>query len=163
MYKDIPLFGDIDKYLQEIGFEIWDLRTHRAYQMDNENGKRYIDKILNFKSGNNLISPQLVQGDALYFKRIELIEKSHFPYILIISCIYKAFDKFQSILEHGKSNLWINETEYQEWIQFAKQNFDKPKFSHKLKFLVDKLINKIFKFDPNDKRIFWTNRVFPDQ
>ena len=69
LYKNQPLFRDIDLYLSKNNFEIMDLRTHRSFRVLNEirggASKKYYD-LNNFP---NFFSAKLIAGDVFTSKK----------------------------------------------------------------------------------------------
>lgn len=103
-----PLFRDVDDFLAKQGFQIMDLRR--------QFWKR---KSFNDYPGKG----QLIFGDALYFKRMDVFEKklSSLPesgrrtlklYKSILCClIYRMFDYAVAIVELSEKNEWLSQEE----------------------------------------------------
>ena len=80
LYKDQPLFNDVDNFVRKLGFELFDI-------------KRYFWKRNNVNDYGNR-KGQLVFGDALYFKspeRILLMNKITQENIIRSICIYLVY------------------------------------------------------------------------
>lgn len=106
MYKGQPLFRDVDGYLYDNGFRLMDMRRYYWKRRDYYN---YLGK------------GQLILGDALYFKDIDvwledLERSSSKEYIrskiykaILICMVYKTFDYAVSLVKTGLMNGYLPE------------------------------------------------------
>ena len=175
MYKNQPLFKDIDDFLKKNNFEIMDLRTHRSYRIKDEDRGGFSKKFYNVVNLPNDFSAKLIAGDAIYLKKIDksiLRDKNKLLKILKILVIYHFFDETLAILDDAFKNNFINKKEknlisndirfFSPKISFIyKKNNLIRKFISILKRVLAKYLqkNKI----KNKKITAWTFRQWPDQ
>lgn len=125
LYQNQPLFSDIDEFLRQFGFELFDLR--QTYW------KRQIGKKLGNKKG------QIIGGDALYLRSIESFKKilqkikdkeqkkTKILKTLSISLLYGYLDYALGLLYNTKE--YFNQKEFSYLSKNLKRNI---KFSNKL-------------------------------
>jgi len=143
MYRNQPVFSDVDIFLREMGFEIFDLR------------KEY----WNLGQSNTLNKGQLIWGDALYFKSIDslLSEQYSGNYGVNNTKIYKYlstlllfgyFDVVRHHLENRSICELLNERQINQFLLAVNQMsdlwyvpnfFKKHRIIKRLKRMVDRL------------------------
>lgn len=113
MYENQPLFRDVDKFLDGFGFQLIDLR--RAFWKR----KDFYDY---FGKG------QIIFGDALYFKKIDVLTRelslesdqvscTNKLYKCVMICmIYRAFDYAYALVEMGFNENYFTKEEYQKLV-----------------------------------------------
>lgn len=141
MYKNQPLFRDVDAFLSKAGFQLMDLRRFYWKQKD------YYDFV-----GKG----QLIFADALYFKKKDIFadhlasrEDPSYGYSkmvkAILTClVYKAFDYAVSVARMGLERRYLSKKDYDEFkdmIIRASQEGVWPDFPGKNIFY--KILNKI--------------------
>jgi len=95
LYLGQPLFRDIDAFMSAKGFKLFDLRTHRAYLMKDDDKDHYLRKYLNMDAAGPDLSAKLLAGDALYIRdfgdgvpdTVEQVLK-----LMLIYVIYRFYD-----------------------------------------------------------------------
>ncbi len=127
IYKDQPLFRDVDQFMDQNGFQLMDLR--RAYWKR----KDYYDYI-----GKG----QLVFGDALYFKKIdtliqELSKSDNHAYAvakiyksILICFIYRLFDYAVAVARASRELNLLSASDYQEALTTIKIYSKKNVLAH---------------------------------
>lgn len=118
MYKNQPLFGDVDGFLRKNSFELMDIKRYYWKRKDYHD---YTGK------------GQLVFGDALYFKNIEALakmlseirEEPHRQskiYKGILTClIYRMWDYAVLLLNLGRRLKIISEADYKKMFLVVKK------------------------------------------
>src|SRR3989338_9232685 len=164
VYKGQPLFFDVDRMMKSYGFELLDIRTHRAYRSKSGEEKYYLRKFFDTRMGSPLVGAQLVAGDALYFKRYDHphVQKSKetLLHYILMGIIYRFFEWSLIAVEHGISNRIISKEEgellTQEIISFA----PKPKFYMKRNFFGKSVakLGRTFLGKKDGYQAFWTER-----
>ncbi len=164
-YEKQPLFYDVHKFLENLGFELIDLRTARSYYSKNNKKNYYLKKYLNSEGNSPLLGAHLVSGDALYFRKftINSLGKIDLFKKIIIAAIYGYFDYAFYILELNNDNRKISEEEYR--IMHNLLINKSPKLPIYCKnSLLGKLILRAGKKIGilNDNFISWMTRRWPD-
>ena len=116
MYKDQPLFSEVDKYIREnLGMELWDIRkTYWKYKQ-----KKY-------SSPNK---GRLIFGDALYFRSLDKIEKwlteldediakDKVLSLIYTSIAYGYFDYAENIIRSKITLKFFSEKEVKLFIEY---------------------------------------------
>lgn len=164
LYKGQPLFNEVDQFMKDQGFDLWDLRTHRSYL--HEAGSPLIKKELGFAYGNHKLSAQLIAGDALYFKKFDLVGEELIRPMLLASLIYKAFDRFYAGLAVAESKRFLSSQELEGWERVGKKLAPSP-WPWQRAILLRKIIGKMNSLLGtrfiNQQPVFWTWRSWPDQ
>lgn len=107
LYKGQPLFRDVDAFMAEKGFELVDMRTHRAYVHREGRTDFYIRRDLNFARPRSDFSARLLAGDALYVRRFEggvPPNGSGVRKLALIYCIYRFFDQALALCEKATAS-----------------------------------------------------------
>ena len=68
LYKNQPLFCDVDGFLRSKGLVLFDLRTAREYCCAHDDVAYYLKKYFDVSTGRNDMSARLYAGDALYIR-----------------------------------------------------------------------------------------------
>lgn len=151
LYENQPLFSEVEQFLRQNGFEIWDIR--RVYQKD----KRSL--FHGYKKG------RLISGDALFFKNpkilhddLKTLKEDDWNKIIVdsveIAKVYGYADYVADLINSAPSNR--NKGLVSKNLEFANKNrlttgsmFSK--FQYKLsKFLSEKLFSLAEKINPYD-------------
>lgn len=168
-YIGQPLFSEIDYFMKSKGFELLDIRTHRAYRSKLGKEKYYIKKFYDTRIGSPLIGAQLVAGDALYMKKydhkdVQKSKETLLQYILI-GIMYSFFEWSMLAVEFGVKNQVITEKEgsllFDEIMDFA----PKPRF-YKKRNILGRIVaktSKVFLGKKDSYQAFWMQRCWPDQ
>lgn len=147
MYKRQPLFRNIDEFMDNEGFSLIDLR--RAYW------KRKV--YYNYRGKGELIF-----GDALYFKKINVFcqelsgvqdksyGKSKISKSILICMVYRMFDYAVAIAKVGLELGYLNKIEYENAISEIKRSSPKGIFlnSHIYAKIYSRINSLLKKFKP---------------
>jgi len=140
MYKDQPLFDEVDRFVRENGFDLIDLQRH------------YWERKGSVNTGNR--KGQLVYADALYFKspeRVLMIQNVSQEVIIRAICIYLAYgylDLAQVLLSKAKSNGLLEEETYSDLTNILMKFETKDRIPYfkgrtRLKVLFEKLAKRL--------------------
>lgn len=166
LYHKQPLFNDVDAFMKARGFELWDLRTHRAYRNAGNRATPYVRDRLGFASGSNRLSAQLVAGDALYFLHLDKLTADLVAPALLTALIYQAFDRFYQTLDFASTKGWLNDHDSLQWTVAAKTRAPLA-WPWQRSVFVRKAIGKLNSWFGThwleSHRVFWTWRSWPDQ
>jgi len=147
MYENQPLFRHIDEFMNDRGFQLIDIRRQYWKRKDYYN-----------YSGKG----QLVFGDALYFKKInvfyqELSDIQDEPYVrskifkVILTCmVYKIFDYAVAVAKNGLESGYFTDNEYEKVISEIKRYSLKgiPMYFHLNMRLYNMISTILQKFKP---------------
>jgi FkbM family methyltransferase len=152
LYMDQPLFSEIELYLREFNFEVWDIR--RDYQK--------LDSTINIGTKKG----KLTSGDALFFKKpSELVKNNKFLSELdfkklirnsfMVSEVYGFSDYSFTLLEHSKDFYSKDELKEFESYFYQKQRLTTKSFLSSQRYtaslLLSSLLNKLaYKTEPYD-------------
>ena len=123
LYKNQPLFNEVDSFVREKGFELFDIKRYYWKRKDS------------IKTGNQ--KGQLVFGDALYFRSPEqvlLLNNINQDKIVRSICIYLVYgylDLAQSLLNKAHSKALLEKNIYDTMAVFLSRsntNFSLPFF-----------------------------------
>jgi FkbM family methyltransferase len=164
-YEKQPLFFDVHKFLENLGFELIDLRTARSYYSKNNKKNYYLKKFLNAAGNSPLLGAHLVSGDALYFRKFNInsLAKIDLFKKIIIAAIYGYFDYAFYLLELSNDKGKLSEDEYKIMHNFLMHKSPKLPIYCKNSFL-GKIILRIGKKMGilNDNFVSWMTRRWPD-
>jgi hypothetical protein len=168
LYKGQPLFQDLHAFMIGRGFQLFDLRTHRAYRSTSSVDNYYIKTHLNTSQGSSSLSAQLVAGDALYLRNPEsphvLGSREGFLKFLIITQIYHFFDLGLWLIYQAEKRGLLEPAEAAFLIRSLKKSAPRPKIWHRADLLgkITRRFLQRFGFDETYP-VFWTRKCWPDQ
>jgi FkbM family methyltransferase len=159
LYVDQPLFCELNSWLNKNGFEILDLRTHRAYHSAYDKELYYLNK-LGWNRPTYKIGAQLVAGDALYIRKSELItnelDKVKFIWLLVM---YSFFEFALFFAENQLKGSKIRNDIANEVIRATPKDYFVLKSLKYTPFkLIFNLLNNLF----TRNKIFYVRRNPPD-
>lgn len=173
LYKDQPLFRDIDLFLSKKNFEIMDLRTHRSFRVLNEIRGGALKKYYDLNNFPNFFSAKLVAGDAIYIKKIDetlIKNKLKFVKVIKIMVMYHFFDEAINLVEYVFDKKLIKLQQKNDMINYIIGLTPKIGYKHKQNSFLRKfvsfiyLLKRIFSLtNENDYIKGWTVRKWPDQ
>ena len=114
LYSGQPLFRDIDAFMNARGFDLLDLRTHRAYVHREGRSDFYLRNYLNFATARTDFSARLLAGDALYIRRypgglpadVTGVRKLAFAF-----CVYRFFDQALALADKAHAAGLLDEAD----------------------------------------------------
>ena len=96
VYAGQPLFGDIDRYLTDQGFELFDMRTQRVHLTGGSDNNHYLKSCLGTAIGTPELSAKLHAADALYLRPftdgLDSMTLEHFSRYATILQMYRCYD-----------------------------------------------------------------------
>jgi len=176
LYKNQPLFSDIDQFLRSKGFTLFDIRTHRSYLMEDNKRNYYLRKYLSFETGRHDLSAKLLAGDALYIridnKYLFRTKETTLKYVLIF-LIYHYYDYAIRLILNARERSVITSSEFEYILSFIKSKSPKPRFYQRSSGLLRKLIVLLTHLDNTLRRkiglkrhkferIGWSLRKWPN-
>ena len=162
LYEDQPLFCDVNSFMVDRGFTLFDLRTHRAYRSDGVQPDAYLRRLGRTK-GSRHQNAQLVAGDAIYFRipdagaAVDPIEVCRLVFSL---CMYTFFE----------AALWASETFTDDddlsgsLAAMVNSAAGRPTIRERFggRRVVGALINRL-RLPVFDHKVFYGRRSWPDQ
>src|SRR5262249_22272238 len=70
-YRGQPLFADVDAFMRDRGFVLFDLLPVRSYRFDRDQSHGFLRRHLNILKNRRDISCRLIAGDAFYIRSPE--------------------------------------------------------------------------------------------
>jgi FkbM family methyltransferase len=167
LYKGQPLFGDVHSFMQESGFRLLDLRTHRSYRNAGDQPGRYLRKHLNTTSGSAALSAELVAGDAIYFREPALQESPASRDALIkglfILRMYRFYDLALWLVDRAARVGVITVRERAALIDDLVHGAPRPKLRQRADLAGQISRGILWALARDDHEVFWTRRSWPDQ
>ena len=166
LYKNQPLFNDIDMFLKKNDFDLFDLRTGRFFHTNGIKRDYYIVKYGGSMS-RNFWTSRLIAGDALYIKNQEWLEKQTLDIIDVyfnILAMYKCFDRALYLLDQLIEKSIVDNNYYNNKKLYIEKIFRKNIFVS----LIFRFINRVsLKFGPvfpliGNQYYGWTYQQPPD-
>ncbi|MEC7701929.1 MAG: FkbM family methyltransferase, partial [Pseudomonadota bacterium] len=166
MYKNQPLFHDIDSYMQANEFTLFDLRTARCYLTKDQDRDHYLKK-LGYGTGTNRISGFMMAGDALYFRRFEdncPKDQKTFVQLLLSYLMFLYFDHAFELLENGLKYNVIDQDQYNQLEEYVGSITPKPRLTERKGPIFDllrRVLRRLGLYGPY--QAFWQERNWPHQ
>lgn len=106
LYRGQPLFGEVDAYLKQQGFVLFDILPVRSYRFTGEKSHAYLRRHLNLLKNRRDISCRLIAGDALYLRDPEQVLASGditaILKLFMILVLYRFLDEALWLAEAGR-------------------------------------------------------------
>lgn len=167
MYKDQPLFGDVDSFLKGKDFSLFDLRTSRTYLTAYGERRYYVRNFLKLGTGRNDINGKLIAGDALYFRKFPgNVPPSREQVFKLMLCYltYCYYDYALELSENARQKGLLTAQEAQALNNMIVGLAPRAGFMERAGRIYD-IIRKILKrvkiYRPY--RAFWIHRYWPNQ
>jgi FkbM family methyltransferase len=167
LYEGQPTFGAVHAFMQEKGFRLLDLRTHRSYRNAGDRPNHYLRKHLNTASGSSALSAELVAGDALYIREPALqtppLSKAALVRYLCILRMYRFYDLAFWLIEQAAKRDVITAGERDALARDLAHGAPRPRLWQRAG-IAGSLARRIrWAFAYDDREVFWTRRSWPDQ
>ena len=167
LYKDQPLFGDVDSFMRNRGFRLLDLRTHRSYRNAHDQAHHYLRKYLDTATGTPALSAELVAGDALYFRESALQPSAVSMAKLIRSVcllrLYRFYDLAFWLVERAAHEEVISASDAVTLIRDVARSAPHPTLAQRDGFAGAVARRALWALGHDDHEVFWTRRRWPDQ
>lgn len=165
LYANQPLFPDVHRFMLEKGFELFDLRTHRAYRQHQGEDEHFLHRYWAFESAREHVTAQLVAGDALYLRPLaSLTTRDGLLRFVLVTMIYHCYEMSLLALERLENEGLLPREDVESLRQFVLSNGPKPglfdrrdKLGTAVRFVGRQLGRR------RERTVFWTERVPPDQ
>jgi len=171
LYAGQPLFQDVHRFMRERGFELFDLRTHRAYRAANGTEDYFLRRFWNFDGAREQVTAQLVAGDTLYLRPLDsdaLASRDALLRFIVITLIYHCYELSLLAVDRLERDGYCSREELASLRAFivkmgprprlADRVFDRPGAFGKAARLIGRTLGR-----RRERRVFWTERVLPDQ
>ncbi len=129
-YKKQPLFADVDAFMRQQGFVLFDLLPVRTYRFEGENSHGILRRHLNITKNRSDISRRLIEGETLYLREpesvlagsnIEMVAK-----LFVILLLYRFLDEALWLVEAAKRTGLFNAAQADELIELVKSAAPRP-------------------------------------
>jgi len=165
LYAGQPLFPDVHRFMRDKGFELFDLRTHRAYRAQGGNEEHFLRRFWNFDGARQQVTAQLVAGDALYLRPLDkLTDRETILRFMLVTMIYHCYELSLLAVERLEREGHASRDDAESLRRFILAMGPKPglfdrqdKLGTAVRLLGRALGRK------RERRVFWTERVLPDQ
>lgn len=172
LYKDQPLFPDVHRFMIERGFELFDLRTHRAYRAREGTDEFFLRKLWPFDGAREQVTAQLVAGDALYLRPLDaLAGRDALLRFVLVTMIYHCYELSLLAVERLERDGHASVEEGDSLRRLIASMGPKPRLVDRLDRLVERpdrigtaarMLGRALG-RRRERRVFWTERVLPDQ
>jgi FkbM family methyltransferase len=167
LYKNQPTFGDVHSFMQEKGFRLLDLRTHRSYRNAEDRSHHFLRKYLDTASGSSALSAELVAGDALYLREPTLqtsgLSRGLLIKYLCILRMYRFYDLAFWLVEQAAHLDVITGAERAMLAREVAAGAPRPKRWQRAGVAGDVARRIRWALAHDDHEVFWTRRSWPDQ
>lgn len=167
LYAGQPLFPDVHRFMRDKGFELFDLRTHRAYRARSGTEEHFLRRFWNFDGARQQVTAQLVAGDALYLRPLDspaLASRDALLRFVLVTMIYHCYELSLLAVERLERDGFTSRDEAESLRQLIVSMGPKPglfdrqdRIGTAVRLLGRALGRK------RERRVFWTERVLPDQ
>jgi FkbM family methyltransferase len=163
LYAGQPLFPDVHRFMCERGFELFDLRTHRAYRAHDGDDEHFVKRFWPFDGAREQITAQLVAGDALYLRPLDsLRERDELLRFVLIALVYHCYELALLAVERlERAKLVTSGEALRSFIVGMGPKpglFDRQDRIGKTARFIGRALGR-----RRERRVFWTERVLPDQ
>jgi FkbM family methyltransferase len=167
LYKDQPLFGDVDSFMRSKGFRLLDLRTHRSYRNAHDESHHYLRKYLDTATGTPALSAELVAGDALYFRESALqpasLSLQHLIRVVCLLRLYRFYDLAFWLVERSAHEQVISPSDAVTLIRDIARSAPRPTLAQRDGRAGAATRRAQWALGHDDHEVFWTRRRWPDQ
>ena len=169
LYEDQPLFCDVNAELTARGFELLDLRTHRAYHVAGEVENGHLRRELRAAVGSPRLSARLVAGDALYARPLDhpsvTGSRQAMAAYLLAALVYKYHDLAFELLARPSARTLFDEPEIESLRRDVRRTSPRPRPWERAGAPFDLARKVRAKLLPGTvgRQVFWTRRTWPDQ
>lgn len=170
LYKGQPLFSDVDAYLTGKGLELFDIRTHRVYKAKAGQRAYYLRRHLKAGEAHHRASARLVAGDALYFRRTELLpdpatpeglaaHRAHLGLMAVYGYYDIALSRVESLHEQGH----LEDAEARRMERAVRRMAGRARPVEHSSIVGRGLRYVQYLLKRETKQVFWVKRRYPDQ
>jgi len=169
LYSGQPLFPDVHDFMTGSGFQLVDLRTHRAYRADDFEEAAYLRRCLKTSIGTPVVSAELVAGDALYLRTADpntVFESiDQMARCLMLNQMYHYYDLNLWLLHHPLAHEVLTPDDQAEIVGGIVRSVPRPRYAYRTGRGYDLLrrVRARFLGPVNEYNAFWTRRAWPDQ
>lgn len=129
-YINQALFWDVDRYIRERGYIMFDVLVNRYYRAKGGVENYYMKKYLGISRNRHDVSRRILSGDALYLRSPESIlalgDKAAFAKMFMILCMYRCYDEAFWFLEEGQSAGIVSASQFKALIAIIVEVAPRP-------------------------------------
>lgn len=165
LYAGQPLFPDVHRFMRDKGFELFDLRTHRAYRAHNGTEEHFLRRFWNFEGARQQVTAQLVAGDALYLRPLDVLSgRDALLRFMLVTMIYHCYELSLLAIERLVRDGHASESDAEPLRGLVLEMGPKPGLFERQGKLATaaRLLGRALG-RRRERRVFWTERVLPDQ
>jgi FkbM family methyltransferase len=165
LYKGQPLFHDVHRFMTERGFELFDLRTHRAYRAHEDSEDFFLRRFWPFDGAREQVTAQLVAGDALYLRPLDALRnRESLLRFVLVTLIYHCYELSLLAVDRLEREGYASADEAESLRRFIVSMGPKPGLFDRQDRIgsAARLIGRALG-RRRERRVFWTERVLPDQ
>lgn len=168
LYLGQPLFCDVNRFLVDHGFELWDLRTHRVYRAKAGRHAAYLRDRFGATERAQAMSARLVAGDALYIRTPASLPDPHTDLIthrrwIALACIYGYYDAAVAHVEWLEVQEALTAEDASAAISAIKRLYPGTRLVERNHLLGRALRALRGRLGLETEKVFWVRRRFPDQ
>jgi FkbM family methyltransferase len=102
-----PVFRELDAFMVERGFELYDLRCHRTYRTDGAGLSSYNVNVFGVHDRSPTIAPRIWECDALYFRPVPEVlaarDERTVRRMIVALCTYNYFAEAYALAEDAQN------------------------------------------------------------
>jgi FkbM family methyltransferase len=129
-YLKQPLFHDVDAFMREQGFILFDLLVTRNYRAEGQREHHFLKKHLNIARNRRDLSARLTEGDAFYIRPPEQVleqgDRNTVLKLFLILLIYRCLDEALWLAEAAAARKIVTAGESAELIAAVQAAAPKP-------------------------------------
>ena len=130
LYNGQPLFGDVDAYLRQQGFVLYDVLPVRSYRFQGNTSHAYLRRHLNLLKNRRDVSCRLIAGDAFYLRDpVQLVAGGDLTAILkmfVILVLYRFLDEALWLAEAARDAGHVSPADAAEMIAVVQRAAPRP-------------------------------------
>lgn len=164
LYKGQPLFTELDQFLREQGFILFDILPVRSYRYEGEKSHGLLRRHLNIVKNRRDISCRLIAGDAFYLRPPETVLASGnvaaILKLFVILLLYRFFDEALWLAEAATKAGHCSEADERELIDLVKSAAPGPTLLQRADWLgkLARRISKKLGIGHRRKLDYWLDR-----
>lgn len=165
LYQGQPTFVDIHTFMQQHGFRLLDLRTHRSYRNAKDEPLYFLRKYLHTAAGSSALSAELVAGDALYLRDacLQAPSKQNLIPTLCILRMYGFYDLAFWLVEKATRDGVISSSDASALVVDIASGGPRPGLAVRAGMAGSIARRLLWVLGHDDHEVFWTRRKWPNQ
>jgi FkbM family methyltransferase len=163
-YEGQPLFHDVDAFMRQQGYVMFDMLPVRAYRFEGENSHGLLRRHLNLAKNRSDISRRFIEADVLYLRAPEEVlaqgDVGRILKLFIILLLYRFFDEALWLAESAAKAGHVSAEQMQDLIAVVKQAAPKLRWTERADWLgkMSRRFTKRFGIGRARKMDYWLER-----